>query len=296
MDSTIFQLYSQGEILARLGQTLQSGCLHVFTSRESANVFFKDGMVVAASRGLYEGEEVIKQILEWQEARMVWLANEPAPSSFKVLMVNILDHVQTPKTEEAGTKSSKPQRETSTPSKPASSKSTPRPAVFIEPPAAEPTPTKAKPILPAPTPAAAPVVTLAPAILKPIDPGSSTSPLTATKSIGQTAQARSVQEEALIQKYKLVLIHSENPALQLKVVRASSLIGRNPACDITINHASVSRQHCLLHLTERGLHVKDLGTTNGTKVNGIVLTEGYVSVGDKLTIGHEVFVLGKDPA
>jgi pSer/pThr/pTyr-binding forkhead associated (FHA) protein len=45
---------------------------------------------------------------------------------------------------------------------------------------------------------------------------------------------------------------------------------------------------------ERGLHVKDLSTTNGTKVNGIPLTEGYVSVGDKLTIGHLEFVVEKD--
>ena len=66
---------------------------------------------------------------------------------------------------------------------------------------------------------------------------------------------------------------------RLRIIRASNLVGRNPACDFTMNHGSVSRQHCLLQITERGLHVKDLSTTNGTKVNGIKMTEGYVGVG-----------------
>jgi pSer/pThr/pTyr-binding forkhead associated (FHA) protein len=41
------------------------------------------------------------------------------------------------------------------------------------------------------------------------------------------------------------------------------------------------------------LLVKDMNTTNGTKVNGTVMKEGYVNVGDKLTIGHLPFVLEK---
>ncbi len=275
MDSTIFQLYSLGEILERLGQTLQTGCLHVFTSRESANIFFKDGILVAAVRGLSEGEEVIRQILEWKDPRMIWQPNETAPTSFKSLTVNIADHLQPKKQEEAENKNSKARREP-TPK--------PRPVVYIAPPA------EASP---------QPKVVAQPASLelKPVDAATSSAPtldLTATKTIGSTAQARTAQEEALIQKHKLVLIHSENSQHQIKITRANSLIGRNPACDITVNHASVSRQHCLLHLTDRGLHVKDLDTTNGTKVNGIVLTEGYVSVGDKLAIGHEVFILKKE--
>ena len=44
----------------------------------------------------------------------------------------------------------------------------------------------------------------------------------------------------------------------------------------------VSRRHCLLQVTERGLLVKDLESTNGTFVNGIPMTDGYINDGDRL--------------
>ncbi len=102
-------------------------------------------------------------------------------------------------------------------------------------------------------------------------------------------------EEALMRRHQLALVSTgDTPAMRLRIIRSSNIAGRNPACDFILNHSSISRQHCLLQITERGLHVKDLSTTNGTKVNGIKLTEGYVSVGDKLTIGHLDFIVEKD--
>jgi pSer/pThr/pTyr-binding forkhead associated (FHA) protein len=86
----------------------------------------------------------------------------------------------------------------------------------------------------------------------------------------------------------------ETPEKRLRLIRVGNLVGRNPACDLAISHPSISRQHCLLQLTERGLHVKDLDTTNGTRVNGIALKEGYVNVGDRLTIGHVHFMVEKE--
>ena len=286
MDSTLFQIFSLGEILARLGQTLQTGCLHVFNQRESANIFFKDGLVVAAARGLSEGEDVIKQVLGWTETHMVWQRDEIAPKSFKSIGINIADYLDPQKSEPAKKEKVKekekekeaPKARQDSPRVPAT-----RPVVFV--PEAPATP-KEKPVPVAPVQKPIPVAE--PAV------AAANIELSATKSIGSTALVRSMREEALVEKYKLVLVSAENRALRLKLARAFNLIGRNPACDITLNHASVSRQHCLLHITERGLHVKDLETTNGTKVNGIVLTEGYVNIGDKLTIGHELFILEKE--
>lgn len=306
MDTTIFQLFSLGEILTRLGQTLQTGCLHVFTQRDAANIYFKDGIVVAATKSLIDGEEVLKQIVEWKEAHMVWQPEEAAPTSLKSFGVNIIDYLNPIKVEEKK-KSSKLNQAIKDNQKPVPmSAPAPKPLIFI----AEPSPSPvvaAAPPTPVPAAKATPTLILAPlspkiaqgpSVTKTSDlvqPISSPSiQLTATKTMPSTAQVRSAQEEALLKKYKLVLISGEDRNQRLKVLRASSLIGRNPACDITLNRASVSRQHCLLHLTDRGIHLKDLGTTNGTKVNGIVLTEGYVNPGDKLTIGHELFILEKE--
>jgi len=118
--------------------------------------------------------------------------------------------------------------------------------------------------------------------------------LTATKNFNPTAEARAAHDDVLLAKYKLALVSSEDREKRYKITRVSNLIGRSPACAIAISHPSISRQHCLLLLTDRGVHVKDLDTTNGTKVNGIVLKEGYINVGDKLILGHLGFVLEKE--
>lgn len=125
----------------------------------------------------------------------------------------------------------------------------------------------------------------------PIQPGDGASSRAATKSITATAETRSANDEMLLRKYRLTLVSVANPAQKFKLGQANSLIGRNPGCDITIPDPSVSRQHCLLQLTERGLHAKDLNTVNGTKINGIVMKEGYINIGDKLTVGHLAYVL-----
>ena len=86
----------------------------------------------------------------------------------------------------------------------------------------------------------------------------------------------------------------DNPRQRVHLTKESTLVGRNPACDVTLDHGSISRQHCLMQITDRGVHVKDLGTTNGTKVNGVNVTESFVNPGDQLTMGHLVFIVEKD--
>jgi len=311
MDSTLIQMFSLGEIMTRLGQTLQTGCLHVYNHRDSANIFFKDGTIVSAVLGDSEGEKVIKQVLEWEDTRMVWQPNEAPPASFKAVGINIVSYLQPP-TKDTVVDDAQPPPKQEAPTKKESSKvqrdaapSTPprkaKPIVYLPETSAPPTPTivKVKAVQgPPPIPALAPTPAKPLAVEKSLSPAPTPASLpvdlAATKTIGSPALARSMREEALVAKSKLVLVSVENKEQRFKLNRAFSLIGRNPACDITLNHSSISRQHCLLHITDRGLHVKDLETTNGTKVNGIALTEGYVNVGDKLSVGHEVFLLEKD--
>jgi hypothetical protein len=318
MNASLFQLFSLGEILARLGQTLQTGCIHIFTSRDAANIYFKDGIVVAAGKGLLDGEEVIKQIVEWKDVEMIWLPNETAPASLKSFGANIADYLHAPKLEPEKKKGIRLDQVVKDKDQPEPLPApAAKPIVFIsKPPPLTPSPSVATPVAgkafdkltvtlqspsqprvqlqPEPQAQSASSIPKPPEIVQPI--ANHALLLTATKAMPATAQARSNQEEALLQKHKLVLVSGENRNQRFQITRSSSLIGRNPACDINIASSSVSRQHCLLHLTERGLHLKDLGTTNGTKVNGIVLTEGYVNPGDKLTIGHELFILEKDSA
>ena len=64
------------------------------------------------------------------------------------------------------------------------------------------------------------------------------------------------------------------------------MFGRGPECDVRPNSDLVSRQHCLLQVTEGIALVRDLGSRNGTLVNGELLHgERQLVHGDTLQIG-----------
>lgn len=46
------------------------------------------------------------------------------------------------------------------------------------------------------------------------------------------------------------------------------LVGRNEECELRLDHKSVSKLHCILVKTDGLILVRDLGSTNGTRVNG----------------------------
>jgi pSer/pThr/pTyr-binding forkhead associated (FHA) protein len=47
-----------------------------------------------------------------------------------------------------------------------------------------------------------------------------------------------------------------------------TLVGRNVGCDLRLDHKSVSKLHCVLVKTDGLVLIRDLGSTNGTRVNG----------------------------
>lgn len=66
-------------------------------------------------------------------------------------------------------------------------------------------------------------------------------------------------------------------------------LGRDPQCDIEVDDDNASRQHAKLRPTERGWMVEDLGSTNGTRVNGFRAAAQLLSDGDQVTIGGTAF-------
>ena len=69
-----------------------------------------------------------------------------------------------------------------------------------------------------------------------------------------------------------------------------TLVGRRRGlCDLVIDRSSVSKIHCLLVKTDGLLFVRDLGSTNGTKVNGQRVTRGALLPGDQLAFAGAKF-------
>lgn len=67
------------------------------------------------------------------------------------------------------------------------------------------------------------------------------------------------------------------------------LIGRLADCDIRLESRKVSRRHCCLAQVNDYLAVRDLGSTNGIRINGREVLEGRLRQGDSLTVGPYVF-------
>jgi hypothetical protein len=74
-------------------------------------------------------------------------------------------------------------------------------------------------------------------------------------------------------------------------------IGRAMACDFTLADLSVSRWHARLYTEAEQWLLSDLGSTNGTRLNGWRVTTGVpVKPGDQVTFGSVTFVITDRPA
>ncbi len=69
-------------------------------------------------------------------------------------------------------------------------------------------------------------------------------------------------------------------------------IGRGPQSDIAIPNRFVSTRHARVAFDEHGWFVEDLGSTNGTLVNGDPLTVAHrLASGDRITVGDTEFLI-----
>jgi pSer/pThr/pTyr-binding forkhead associated (FHA) protein len=62
-------------------------------------------------------------------------------------------------------------------------------------------------------------------------------------------------------------------------------IGRMPECDVALSDPNVSRKHAEVRRQGTGFVLVDLGSTNGTRVNGAGVKERALNNGDEITVG-----------
>lgn len=71
-------------------------------------------------------------------------------------------------------------------------------------------------------------------------------------------------------------------------------MGRHAQCEVVLNDLEVSRRHLKISRAGNEWVVDDLGSTNGTWINGQRIAKQGVSLGDQVEIGQTVFVLRKE--
>lgn len=75
----------------------------------------------------------------------------------------------------------------------------------------------------------------------------------------------------------------------IEVTKELTVVGRKEECDLQLDHKSVSKLHCVIVKTDGLLLVRDLGSTNGTRVNGQRIRRAALLPNDKLTIANYTF-------
>jgi pSer/pThr/pTyr-binding forkhead associated (FHA) protein len=72
----------------------------------------------------------------------------------------------------------------------------------------------------------------------------------------------------------------------VELVKELTVVGRKEDCDLRLEHKSVSKMHCVIVKTDGLLFLRDLGSTNGTRVNGTRVRRAALLPNDQLSIAN----------
>ena len=90
-------------------------------------------------------------------------------------------------------------------------------------------------------------------------------------------------------KAKLIRLASTQSPKRILLKTFPVVVGRSDEADVWLGDAWVSRSHCEIDVVDDSLVVRDLGSRNGTFVNGSRIEVSPFLPGDELTVGRSVF-------
>jgi pSer/pThr/pTyr-binding forkhead associated (FHA) protein len=89
----------------------------------------------------------------------------------------------------------------------------------------------------------------------------------------------------------LVLVNTPAAGAEYHIDRERVIVGRGPGVDIAFDDPDMSRQHASIEISDEGPLIRDLGSTNGLRLNGGPVQSAELEHGDRLEIGGLKFQL-----
>jgi len=86
---------------------------------------------------------------------------------------------------------------------------------------------------------------------------------------------------------KLFWLQPDSSIIEFPLKAEQNLIGRTSRCDVRIKHPGISAEHALIRVLPGSSTVEDLGSTNGTRVNGKKIELHTLRHGDQIGVGRE---------
>jgi pSer/pThr/pTyr-binding forkhead associated (FHA) protein len=84
----------------------------------------------------------------------------------------------------------------------------------------------------------------------------------------------------------VVVVEGAAAGVEVVVDRDELVVGRNPGADLSLPDDALSGVHAAIELGLSGFRVRDLGSTNGTFVNGSQVQATDLKDGDRITVGE----------
>jgi pSer/pThr/pTyr-binding forkhead associated (FHA) protein len=109
---------------------------------------------------------------------------------------------------------------------------------------------------------------------------------------GRTRKLRSKKITAndirdFLSRYSAAVVVLSGPAAGQEIVldRERTILGRGPGVDVEFDDETMSRQHAAIEYANSRFKIRDLGSTNGIKVNDRMVQAGDLEHGDQFTLG-----------
>ena len=110
-----------------------------------------------------------------------------------------------------------------------------------------------------------------------------------TEKRSAPTQVAGIEAFLSTKRAKLVTISGDRLGVEFALEQECVILGRGPSVDLAFDDSSMSRQHAAVEFVDQQFRVRDLGSTNGTLLNGKPVQVDEFQHGDRLEIGsHEL--------
>jgi pSer/pThr/pTyr-binding forkhead associated (FHA) protein len=115
----------------------------------------------------------------------------------------------------------------------------------------------------------------------------------ATRELSRSGEG----SNAFVENFRvtLVIVSGGAEGTEFELVGNTVLVGRGPGVDFAIDDASMSQEHAAFELARDGYRIRDLNSTNGTRVNGETSGVADLKHGDRIELGEHVFQYVVEP-
>ena len=103
---------------------------------------------------------------------------------------------------------------------------------------------------------------------------------------GTDAVDDSAPQPGAVRRFRLTVVEGREPGRRWDSSSDGCSLGSHPSNDLVLDDPTASRFHCEIRMTPRGPRVRDLGSRNGTVLDGVTVADAFLRSGSLLRLGR----------